>query len=147
MAAAALAWLTAGCVDVKGGAVEASWVLRTDDGRAITECGCTSPRVATVAFSLLDADGTDACAGVDGCRFSCGRQSGATPFRLAPGRYAISLEPLGESGQPLPEVGRPASILREVIDGQVTEMDAFPLIAGCDENCTGMNTSGVCMRR
>src|SRR5687768_16517711 len=84
------------CVDINGGAIEASWVLRTSDGRAISDCTCADPAIASVRFVALrvvgdGSVGDDACATHPGCVFSCHSQRGATPFDIPPGRYAISL--------------------------------------------------------
>lgn len=134
------------CVEIDGGAVEVNWVLRTPDGRAITDCGCSSPRVESVRVRLEGSAGTP-CDGDHTCEFPCGQFSGATPFRIPPGRYAVSLIAQGPDGAELAEVGRPAPILRDVSEGQVTEMEAFPLIARCAENCSESGSSGACSRR
>ena len=42
-----------GCVDIDGGAIEANWVLRTRDGRAIEGCGCADPPIARVRFFVM----------------------------------------------------------------------------------------------
>src|SRR5688572_22363371 len=68
--------LVAGCVEVDGGAIEASWVLRTADGRAISGCGCANPEIARVRFVVRtvgddNIPGEDVCAGQPGCEFPC----------------------------------------------------------------------------
>ena len=93
-----------GCVQVDGGAIEASWVLRTFDGRAISGCGCADPAIARVRFVVRPdrgrraRSGQDVCAGQAGCEFSCRSQRGATPFFVPAGRYAISVAPLDVGG-------------------------------------------------
>ena len=78
------------CVSIDGGAVEASWVVRTDDGRAITDCQCSDPRIASVRFELEGASGAVKgalpCQGRTSCEFSC-IQNPLTGVRLSAGRY------------------------------------------------------------
>ncbi len=149
--------LAAGCVRVDGGAVEVSWVLQTFDGRAISGCSCSDPEVSRVrvVVAAVDATGTpgaDVCAGKPSCEFACGRGTGATQFDIAPGRYAISLRPIGTDGKPLPAapggmaggVSVPAPILRNVAFGQPTELDAFSIQASCATACGG--AGNVCTR-
>jgi hypothetical protein len=138
---------TAACVQVDGGAVEASWVLQTFDGRSISDCGCSTPEVSRVRFVVvrMDGPGGDVCAGRPSCEFPCRRGTGATRFEIPPGRYAISLSPLGVTGQPLLAGGAvdvPAPILRNVVFGQPTELDAFSIQASCALMCGG--ESRVC---
>src|SRR5437016_2283904 len=99
--------LWGGCVRIDGGAVEVSWVVRSTDGRAITDCSCADPPIAKVRINLLgvngDIDGTQPCeapANRAACEFPCQRQTGATPFNIKPGhvgsdgqlpQYQISL--------------------------------------------------------
>jgi hypothetical protein len=131
-----------------GGAVEASWVLRTDDGRAITACGCSDPQITYVRLSLVGAmgevTGSEPCKGRASCGFACARQTGATPFDIPPGFYLISLVPVDATGQDLTipatapgPVQTPAPVLREVVAGQPTQMDASALVARCASSCSG----------
>jgi hypothetical protein len=150
-----LPW-AASCVKVDGGAVEASWVLQTFDGRSISDCGCSDPEVSRVRLIVARVDdmgvmGADACAGVASCEFPCRRGTGATQFDIPPGRYAISLSPIGKDGKPLipapgvpSAVAVPAPILRTVVFGQPTELDAFSIQASCAAMCGG--AGNVCTR-
>jgi hypothetical protein len=152
--ALAAAIAVGGCVDVNGGAIEASWVLRTSDGRAISDCGCASPEIARVRFVAQpvgdDEDlGADVCAGQPGCEFLCRSQRGATPFFVPTGRYAISLAPLDEGGAALiagasGTVRVPAPILREVVSGRPTQLDAVAIETGCAQACNGDLSNKVC---
>jgi hypothetical protein len=144
------------CVEVDGGAIEASWVLRTFDGRAVSGCGCASPQIARVRFVARRAGddqtvGEDVCAGEPGCEFPCRSQRGATPFFVPTGRYAISFAPLDAAGAPLgagaPGAGGvrvPAPILREVIHGRPTQLDAVAIETGCAQACNGDLSNKVC---
>jgi hypothetical protein len=151
--------LAVGCVRIDGGAVEISWVVRSTDGRAITDCTCADPAIARVRLNLLgvggDIDGTSPCAGRSACEFPCQRQTGATPFDIRQGlpgsdgqlpQYQISLTALDAAGNLLPGIQSPAPILRSVVKGQPTEVEAFLLVAPCAAECAGTNTSGVCTR-
>lgn len=154
-----LACLLVACVKIDGGAVEISWVIRSDQGKAITDCGCADPPIATVRLVLQGSDargypiaGATPCAGQAQCDFPCERQTGATAFDIPPTQgvekyYAISVVPVGTDGTELSkaQVDRPASILREVVRGQPTEVESMQLVAPCATAC-GMNSSGVCAR-
>ena len=141
-------------MEINGGAVEVSWVVRTDDSRAITDCNCADPRIARVRIDLLRTDdGSDArpCAGRAACEFSCQRGTGATPFDIPPGNYAISVRPLGPSGEELSDpanatqsVRVPDPILQDVVRGQPTDLGAFFIQARCAPACSGTNSNGVC---
>jgi hypothetical protein len=151
---AAVGCIGLSCVRIDGGSVEISWVVRTADGRAITDCTCSSPRVATVRLNLHGrggaVDGLTPCPGRAECEFPCQRQTGSTPFDIkenAPGEYyEISVTALGEGGEELLQVLTPAPILRSVTKGQPTQVEAFLLVAECHQDCSGMNNSGVCTR-
>lgn len=150
----------AGCVPIDGGSIEASWVLRTFDGRAIEGCGCAAPAVARVAVCAVPPDAPggsascgdpayDVCATNPGCSFPCDRQTGATPFFVASGRWALSLVALDAAGNRLssPDVGAggsivvPAPILRDAVKGQVTELPALQVKAECAMQCSAGETA------
>jgi hypothetical protein len=141
------------CVQINGGAVEVSWVVHAN-GRAITDCTCSDPEIASVRIEVVGhggaIEGTTPCAGRPQCVFSCQRQTGATPFDIPETHgdelYAISVVAVGPNGEDLPGVTPPAPILRTVVNGQPTEVEAFLLEAGCATACEGMNKSGVCAR-
>lgn len=145
------------CVSIDGGAVEASWVVVTHDGRTISDCGCTCPRVAKVRLALIpEGGGPDACAGKDTCAFSCNSKTGATRFDIAPGTYAVSLVPVGEDGADLP-VGVPAGatcgaaapvgpVVREVAKGRVTQLDPVVVEVDCAAECGGSDNDEICRK-
>ena len=143
------------CVRVDGGAVELSWVVQSRAGAAITDCRCAEPAIHTVRLVLVGVGGTVAgqrpCDGTAHCDFPCQRQTGATGFDIretASGEaYEISVLTVDANGVEIPadQVMSPAPILRGVVKGQVTETEAFQLVAGCRAEC-GMNGSGVCVR-
>jgi len=148
----------AACVRIDGGAVEISWVVRSAAGQAITDCTCAAPPISQVRLklNLRLADRTivtpGPCDGRAQCAFSCQRQTGSTPFDIRetqPGEmYEISVAAVGANGSDLPEIMTPAPILRNVVRGQATEVEAFLLVAqcGCGEQDGGLNRSGVCTR-
>ena len=152
--AAGLFGSTADCVKIDGGAVEVSWVVRSDTGAAITDCGCADPAIATVRLVLvLDQGGSPTsyrpCDGQAQCDFPCQRQTGSTAFDIRPTQadesYEISVIGVDASGVPIASVLAPAPILRSVVTGQPTETEAFELVARCSDTCM-MNGSGVCAR-
>ena len=148
-----LTCLLATCVEIDGGAVEISWVIRSESGSAITDCGCASPSIAKVRLVLRGVGGSiqDAtpCAGQAQCDFTCSRQTGATQFDIqethGAERYEVSVVAVGIDGSELPQVMAPAPILREVVRGQPTEVESMQLVADCAPECQ-MNSSGVCAR-
>jgi hypothetical protein len=149
-----LAGLSTSCVEIDGGAVEVSWVIRSKAGAAITDCGCASPPIGEVRLDLLGiggaVEGKRPCADNAQCDFPCARQTGATPFSIpethGDERYQVSITALGTDGAPLAlQVMAPAPILREVVRGQPTEIASIQLVAECATECL-MNSSGVCSR-
>lgn len=150
--AALLALPAAACVEIDGGAVETSWVIRTPAGGGISDCSCAAPAITTVRLVLEgrrgSIAGTTPCAGRAQCDFPCQRQTGSTPFDIpatqGSERYAVSVVAVAD-GVELSVVTEPASILREVVRGQPTEVESFQLVADCAAEC-GMNSSGVCAR-
>jgi hypothetical protein len=146
-----LACLLTACVEIDGGAVEVSWVIRSKTGSAITDCGCAAPAIATVRLWLVRRGGANAgdtpCAGQAQCDFPCPRQTGSTAFNIPETRgtetYEVSVRAVGVDGRELLEVMTPAPILREVVRGQPTEVESMQLVADCATECQ-MNSSGVC---
>jgi hypothetical protein len=140
-----------GCVKIDGGAIEASWVLRTPDGRAVgDDCGCSAPAITRIRFRAEPVDENGHVVGPDvcekgGCAFPCASQRGATPFFVPERRYAISLAPLGADGSELTGGVRvQAPILRDVTDGQPTQLEAFAIEVGCAEECDGKDVTRAC---
>ena len=146
-----LTCLLATCVDINGGAVEISWVIRSQSGSAITDCGCASPSIARVRLKLVGVggaiEGATPCAGKAQCDFPCSRQTGSTAFNIqethGAERYEVSVVAIGTDGSELSQVTAPAPILREVVRGQPTEVASMQLVADCAAQCL-MNSSGVC---
>jgi len=151
----ALLFSALGCVSIDGGAVEASWVVATHDGRGIADCACTCPTVAKIRLQLMPvAGGADPCAGRTSCMFACNRQTGATRFDIPPGTYAMSLVPVGEDGNDITqgEAGScqafspVAPLIRDVIKGRATQLDAITVEADCAPECGGTDNRKVCTR-
>lgn len=151
----ALLFSALGCKQVDGGAVEASWVLVTSDGRGVADCACTCPAIAKVRMELLPKDGGgDACAGRAACQFSCGQRTGATQFDIPPGTYQIRLVPVGPEGTDVTSgeaggcraEGRAFTKLHEVVTGRVTQLDALQLVVGCAADCGGDDSTRVCRK-
>jgi hypothetical protein len=148
-----LAVVSAGCVQISGGAVEVSWEVQAN-GRAITDCSCANPKIAKVRIDLVGKGGTiegaTPCADRAQCAFSCQRKTGATPFDIpetkAGETYGIKVVAVDSDGIDLPSNFAPDPVYRTVSRGQPTEVEAFLLDVGCDNSCGGMNNSGVCAR-
>jgi hypothetical protein len=152
-----LVCLLSACVEINGGAVEISWVIRSRAGSAITDCGCADPAIAKVRLRLVGVDAlgkpkdpaVTPCEGQAQCDFVCSRQTGSTAFNIpetrGTDRYAVTVKALGVDGDELDSVDVPASILREVVRGQPTEVESMQLVADCAMACQ-MNSSGVCAR-
>jgi hypothetical protein len=160
--------VSAGCVKIDGGAVEVSWVVRSQTGAAITDCSCAQPAISTVRLVLvLDVAGSPAdsgspsdsgsptdyrpCSNQAQCDFPCQRQTGATAFDIRPTQanesYEISVIGVDSTGAVIAttDLMTPAPILRSVMTGQATVTEAFELVARCSPECM-MNGSGVCAR-
>ncbi len=138
------------CVPVNGGAVEISWVVISPSGGGITDCGCADPAIAKVRLVLVGVGGaiagTTPCAGQAQCDFPCQNQTGATHFDIPPTgpgeSYEISVVAVGKDGLEIPQTeimtpATPAPILRQVSEGQPTEVEAFTLVAPCAPACSG----------
>jgi hypothetical protein len=156
----ALLFSALGCVSIDGGAVEASWIVTTHDGRGITDCGCTCPPIPKVRLQLLPVDGgSDPCAGRATCQFSCNQESGATRFDIPPGTYAMSLVPVGADGNDITTGAAGTSapgvcsaragidpVVREVRKGRVTQLDAMTMLTDCAADCGGFDNRKVCTK-
>lgn len=151
----AFLFFTLGCVPIDGGAVEANWVVVTYDGRTISNCGCTCPPIDKIRLKLIPFDGSiDICAGRASCQFACGANSGATRFDIPPGSYTISLVPVGMDGNDI--VTGEADMcsaragadpfVRDVVGGQVTQLDAIMILASCAAECGGADNNKVCTK-
>ena len=146
-----------GCVPIDGGAVEASWQVATyGDGRGIADCGCACPPISKIRLQLMPlSGGIDPCAGRTTCQFSCNLQSGATRFDIPPGSYAISLVPVGADGNDIAPrsdsltCGAQSGIdpvVRDVLYGRVTQLDATLMKATCAAECGGSDSNKVCTK-
>jgi len=150
---ALLSLASGGCVDIEGGAVEVSWVVRSTSGSAITSCSCADPPIDKVRLVLIpkgpSIEGNKPCESQAQCDYPCQRQTGSTAFNIKPTQagesYEISVVAIGGDGNVLEGVMMPAPVLRSVVSGQPTEVDVFQLVAPCRAECE-MNGSGVCAR-
>jgi hypothetical protein len=150
----AVAGAAVSCVPIDGGAVEASWVVIALDGHAIAHCDCSEPQIDSVRMKLVGVSaavmGVEPCRDRPSCQFSCERRTGATPFDIPAGDYLMSLIPVDAAGQDLSaemtqgtRVVTPAPVLREVVRGQPTQLDALAIVAGCAPRCA-QNKNTVC---
>ena len=105
-----LAAVAVSCVPVDGGAVEANWVVRSADGRAINDCGCTDPRIIFVRLNLLGVSppaikDTQPCKDRVECGFGCQSQTGTSRFDIPPGSYLMAVTPTDAVGYDLTTPG------------------------------------------
>jgi hypothetical protein len=145
-----LFWVGSGCTHSEGGAVELSWLLRTPDGRAVSDCDCADPAIAHVRLELqglspAEVLGTKPCTDRGTCTFSCDRQTGVTPLDIPAGNYAIEIVPLDATGKDMRSgsVHVPPPIVRDVVFGQVTGLGALQIVAPCASRCAP-NGSSTC---
>ncbi len=124
-----------GCVAVNGGAVELYWAVRTQDAQPTD---CQTEAIGTVSLCVQDCDQVSSagCTGPVRCpyaSFPCDRLRGATDFSIAPGRKALYITATCVDGRPA-GVTVPEPVIREVTDGNVTELGALliavPAIGG-----------------
>lgn len=110
-----------GCTDVNGGAIEASWNLRTAAGGDL-ECG----DAAVDEIRLYVADRR--------FDFDCSDARGVTGFDIPPGTVSISLVPLCADGMPPPPdtYQSPAEIVRVITEGDVITLDTQLIEIGPD---------------
>ena len=137
------------CVGIDGGAVEVPWTVFARDGRGtINDCACADPAIAFIQLKLGAPPETpaqaDPCDGAIACRFSCGRKTGATPFIIPPGSYLMSIQPQLADGTPSLTTMVPDPILRQVVKGAPTELDAFEIQAPCAPQCHGADPTMPC---
>ncbi|HXT95710.1 MAG TPA: hypothetical protein VN853_05375 [Polyangia bacterium] len=147
-AMAFVASLIPACVQIHGGAVEISWlVVSSGTGGVITDCSCADPAISKVRLVLTGRGGTiegaTPCAGKAQCDFPCQNQTGATPFDIPPTgpgeSYDVQVVAVDQTGTEVPQsqIMTPALILRQVVEGQPTEVEAFTLTAPCAAACNG----------
>ncbi len=136
---------SAACVQVDGGAVEFSWLIRDFDGSA---AGCNlksdannsalDDDIAEVRICWEAApDGSDlaqVCSAGFSDAFPCGEFHGVTGFEIEQGRTAIWVEPVCDSGQspPADRFEVPAPIVRDIDDGAVATLNALLIVVAPD---------------
>lgn len=150
------AWLLAlllalgGCVEIDGGAVEARWDLQyggedcTPSGASEPLCvrgnriSCERGNVGFIELKLDPLRGSDDPCDREGdpCRFSCGPLIGTTRFFIPEDDYSISLQvrdPAGALLGPTDGVAVPAPIVRQVLDGELTNLNVnLIIVQGCN---------------
>ncbi len=133
---AVLASLIAGCVEVNGGAVELAWTVRPADGREDVECARDTDIIEEVwlcarACTVI-VDGQ--CTGETTCpvqSFPCEGFRGTTKFEITSGRKELWIEVKCAGGTPA-DVIVPEPILRDIADGEVTQLNAVLITVPVD---------------
>jgi hypothetical protein len=119
----------AGCVAVNGGAVELAWTVRRLDA---SPADCVTQGIVSVSLCVqgcASASPGTVCAdeGAPQCPykvFDCTRLRGATDFAVAPGRKKLWITATCANGAAA-EVTVPEPVLRDVSNGDVTELNAL----------------------
>jgi hypothetical protein len=127
----AIAWTAVGCVEVNGGAVELSWVIRDVNG---TTCSCERAEIDRVVLYARDCSSRNAdgsCVGMTGERvgmWACDDKHGITGFVIDEGRWAFSIEPVLVSGYAA-TADVPPPVIRDVVEGEPTQLDAWLIVS------------------
>ncbi len=115
--------------------MELSWVIRHADGSQ-ADCGDADVNIAKVLLCQRSCDlidpATGACRAADGSddaqcpitTFDCTDHRGNTAFEIQPGRKELWIR-VACATNSTPQVTVPGSLIREVADGEVTELDAL----------------------
>jgi hypothetical protein len=124
------------CVDVNGGAVELSWSIRTVEGTQ-SDCGSDNANIGSVSLCVRSCDVQVAgicmhmtdTGPVDDTvcpesTWSCSRLHGDTHFDIAPGPKELWITAGCDDGSAA-RVTVPESIVRDVVEGEVTELNAL----------------------
>jgi hypothetical protein len=101
-----------GCTAVEGGAIEASWNLRTTAG---SDLDCDEAGVTEIRLYVGDRR----------FDFECSDARGVTGFDIPPGTVSITLVPLCADSMPPPvdTYRSPAEIVRVITEGEVITLD------------------------
>lgn len=143
-----------GCAQVDGGAVEIRWDIRDANGGRIGCDGDVDDKGARQVLKLdrlyfrLEVTQTtgeqkDLCQGDDRCQFECTASTteimvGTTPFFIPPGDFLIGSHAEGvatgasdlKTLGPAQDVVAPRPVLRQVMQGQVTDLNVNLIIVG-----------------
>lgn len=138
----------AGCVPVDGGAVELSWTVRTSKGQparcdrrdegfneVLGDVGlCVRPcTVIRDGQCIGDVPPSPDCGGrgVKVRSWPCDRLRGVTRFEITAGRKELWIEVTCPDGTPA-SVAVPESVVRDVADGEVTQLNAVLITVPAD---------------
>jgi hypothetical protein len=120
--------LAGACTEVDGGAVEVSWVFRTDRGDR-RDCGQIDVGQVELRWGSASADRV---------AFPCRDERGVTGFDLPVGPRSLYLRPICADGSPAADGSyrAPAPIVRTITDGDVITLDTQLIevrVTGCGE--------------
>lgn len=122
-----------GCVNIDGGAVELSWTVHDTSGRTVE---CKDIGLAEVELTCLTVPELGEAVQLEPCRtgsgtergrnaWTCGRLGGSTAFDIAPGNRQFRISAVCRSGSPAAETRYPDPILRDVVEGEVVQLNAL----------------------
>ena len=131
---------TAACEDVKGGAVEVAWVLRSQAGYALNRCDCSDPAIERLRLTLTPTSENGALM-PRVYEYPCHRDRNATPFEVAPGSYEMRLVALDAHGEIPPGVVTPPPQTVKVVWGQPSSLHAQLVVVPCAAQCANKNGS------
>ena len=134
VAATLLAWPAVhGCAGIDGGAIEASWDVRTVDGND-TQCGDAGVSRVQLWWRIERDDGAIT---VRNESFPCKDERGVTGFDLPPGPAELWLEPVCADGvAPLEGTYEgPTPIVRTITQGEVITLDTQLLQVTSTRDC------------
>jgi hypothetical protein len=127
------------CVDVQGGAVELSWTLTKSNGDGTT-CGPSGIDEVRLCMRWCDDGTIDCTSGAHvGCPSSwpCERSHGTTLFDIPAGRKALWIEVScgGDAGTGS-HVQVPEPIVRDIVEGEVTQLNALLIVVTGETACS-----------
>lgn len=120
-----------GCLEMDGGAVEVSWVIRDahQRGQSCSQAGIHQVRVEVI--QQTDGGVVNLCTArrIGKCTFSCKDGNGATPFRIPSGSYYFGLMPLDSEGNEMSPglVQVPVMARRSIDDGQMLDLGVWQM--------------------
>jgi hypothetical protein len=127
-----------GCVDVRGGAVELSWTIRTEEGGS---CSCARAEIDRIELLGTRCDHL-LSGGICGApcpnnpdmicpagperliTWTCEEGHGTTVFDIPEGRWAFEIEAVTMNGLSA-QAAVPEPIVRDVVTGEVAMLDAL----------------------